>query len=84
MSEVVTVLTMKHSFEQGTAFIDFIRQDSRIFLLPDNPEEEMDFFLRQKQALSFVDIALIGLALKHDYHLVTFDQKMQKYYLQIL
>ena len=84
LTEVATVLTTKHSFEQAAAFIAFAQNSIQNLLVPDYPESEIQFFLSQKQNLSFIDVTLIGLTLRHSYHLVTFDKKMQKYYQKLL
>lgn len=77
-SEVLTVLTYKHSKDLAEAFLDYVLQDQRFTIIDNASLEEFAFWRSQKAQLSFADFSLIFLAKKYNARLMTFDKELEK------
>ena len=76
ISEVVTVLTYKHSKKQADSFLSFISDNQDIVLMENQIVPEIKFFLKQSAKISFTDISLLYLAGKFKLILITFDKQL--------
>jgi predicted nucleic acid-binding protein len=76
-TEVITVLTYKHSVEQALGFISYIENNNDIELIENNIDEEIKFFQKKQKKISFTDHSLWYLAKKHNAELLTFDKQLE-------
>lgn len=77
-SEVITILTYKHSKEQGSKFIAFIENNRAILLFDDNFRDELAFYKSMRAKVSFTDAALLFLSKRLEAKLVTFDKQLER------
>ncbi len=61
ISEVVTILTYKHSSEQALGFLSYIQNNTDIELMDNQLDEEILFFQKTQKNISFTDHALCPL-----------------------
>lgn len=80
IQEVVTLLAYRFGKLKADDFINDIRKSEDIFLVDNQVTEEIEFYLKFKQKLSFTDIALVHLAKKHNAMLFTFDKQLLNLY----
>lgn len=78
IAEVATVLAYKHSKAQANAFFDYLDGNRDITLLDDTLQDEMIFFRRTPQKISFTDAALIFLAQRLHARVITFDRQLER------
>ncbi len=78
--EVATILTYKHSKQQADNFLRYISEDERFSKIDNRYSKDISAFLKQRERLSFADVAIIETALYYDVALVTFDKQMKKLY----
>ncbi len=83
LSEVLTVLTYKHSKDRANEFADFILSDNRFILIDADMTSEVYFWKSIDNNLSYIDIVLTYVALRNDATLLTFDDAMIKFYQKI-
>lgn len=76
ISEVLTVLTYKHSKSQANSFIDYITDNADIILINDDFLEEVRFFKNLDKKISFIDASLIYLSKKLNLTIVTLDKEL--------
>jgi predicted nucleic acid-binding protein len=79
-SEVLTVLTYKHSKKPAEAFSDYVLNDSRFIIIDNAVIEELLFWQSIPAQLSFADIVLLYLTQKYDAKLFTFDAELNKWF----
>ncbi len=76
--ETTAVLTYKHSKKQADQFLDYIRDNKDFKIIDDIALEEIEFFQKLQQRISFVDAALIFLSLKLNARVVTLDRQLNR------
>ena len=79
LNEVVTVLTYKHSKEQGDNFLLYIEGNKDITLSEQAIAKEISFYKKLTAKISFTDATLIMLShsIKNS-TLITFDTQMNR------
>ena len=76
VSEVITVLTYKHSKEQGDNFIAFVEENRSVILLDHDMRDELAFYPSVRERISFPDAVLLFLTKKLGVTLITFDKQL--------
>ncbi|MBI5414009.1 PIN domain-containing protein [Candidatus Peregrinibacteria bacterium] len=82
LSEILTVLSYKHSKKLANFVLDYILTDIRFILIESITLEELSFWRDISTKISFADITLVFLAYKYNASLVTFDKEQEKLYLK--
>lgn len=81
VAEVVTILQQKEGLSLAKSAINLLLNNKIVEILrlkDDEFYETMDFFLEQKQKISFVDASLIVIAKNRGLELVTLDKALSK------
>ena len=76
IQEVSTILTYRIWKHAADTFLEDIKLASNIILVDNNLTEEIDFFGKIKNKISFTDVSLIHLSLKFNALLITFDKQL--------
>lgn len=78
LNESASVLTYKHSKEQANQFLSYLTGTDAIMCIDDEIDEEIEWFLRYSQRLSFTDISLLYFSKRLRAPILTFDVQLLK------
>lgn len=80
ISEVVSVLTYKHSYKQAENFLKHINKRNDVFFYENQIDEEVQHFLKIRQKISLTDSSIIYITKKTKSELATFDKQLERIY----
>lgn len=80
IQEVTTILTYRFGKKYAKQFIDDLQSAENCLIINNNAEEEMEFFKKFPQKISFTDTSLIYLSKKHRASLITLDKQLLNLY----
>ena len=81
ISETSTVLLYKSGMKKASLFLDFIKNTGNFhpyFFGPDDLDNIVELFIKQKNQLSFADASVIYLAVSTKSGLASFDKNQKK------
>lgn len=81
LAEVLTVLKLREGFDVAKDCAEFLNNVSDVEIFHTNADvfnAASDFFVRNRNQLSFIDTLLLTFARSEKFELVTFDKELKK------
>ena len=76
IEETITVFTYKKEYQALTNFLILIREKENIEYIENNHNEELRFFERNNERISFIDSSLLHHSKKLGVPIISFDKKL--------